>query len=91
MVESESQGIASAWGAFSNGTWAITTIRDEFSWQSESAWNDIHTLTFRWGLFGPNSYGITREISNLNANFIPAPGAMALVAVAGVIVARRRR
>ncbi len=90
-IESLSGGSASAWGAFSVGTWSVQILRDDFSWESAASWSDITSITFRWGLFGPNSYGVVREISNLNANFIPSPGAVMLAAFAGVLGTRRRR
>jgi len=91
LVESATMGTSTAWHSSDYADYPRSLLAGDFEWASAPGWSDIVSISISWGWYGVEPNDVTREISNLNANFIPAPGAMALVAVAGAIAARRRR
>lgn len=90
-VRSASAGSATAWNSSDYGDYARMYRVDEFVWLNEAGWSDVTSISFTWGWYGLTPDDITREISNLNANFIPSPGAMALLPAAAAPWLRRRR
>lgn len=75
--------------ASQSSSWSVPVV--DFS--SFAALNDAANVTLRYTLDGASSSSGNNRIDNLqvNATLIPAPGALALLGVAGLIGVRRRR
>jgi hypothetical protein len=54
-------------------------------------WAEISSINISWTSEGIGDYNLERTFSGLQANFVPAPGAGALVGLAGLVGGRRRR
>jgi len=91
LVESATQGTSTAWHSSDYADYPRTLFAGDFEWASAAGWNDVVSVSFSWGWYGIDPNDVTRDIANLNANFIPAPGAMALIAASCTLGARRRR
>lgn len=87
----EAEGIATG---FNSSSWDSFFIDfNESSWNVISGnWNDLISNVTQVGIHGDNGSGLGREAGVDNFTLVvPAPGAMGLLAGAGLLAARRRR
>ena len=71
-------------GQGSGGTW--TTSRSGLD-----ALSNVNLMFMSFGKTGPGAVSFDGSIGNLQYNLVPAPGAVALVGLAGLVATRRRR
>ena len=71
-------------GQNSNGLWSVNG-------NGLACLSNVSYMSMRLGTTGAGAVGFNGSIGNLQYNLVPAPGALALLGVAGVVGARRRR
>ena len=86
-------------GNFRQGVWnvvfgsSITMSTSSFSLVSDPAFNvsDIKSILLQTGYSGSSAGTVNYTMTNFSYSAVPAPGALALLGVAGLVGGRRRR
>ena len=83
-VSAGSSSVTLTVGQNSGGVWSV-------SGTGMACLSNVSYMSMRLGVTGSGAVGFDGSIGNLQYNLVPAPGAFALLGVAGVVGARRRR